>query len=455
MEFNEKLLHEKYFTEALTKIKEIVAIPSYAGTPTKEAPYGQAVLEVLEYAVNLAKSLGFDAYKDPKGKYGYVEYGTGKEIFAILGHLDVVPPGNLDEWKVHPFKPEIINDILYGRGVLDDKGPTIVSLYCLKYLKDHGYQPNRRIRLIFGLTEETTWDSINAYMKQEGTPDFGFTPDGLFPLTYAEKGIVNIDIIGPGLEKIKVSGGDAYNVTCSTAVTENINAELFLKTAQKNKYRVEQKGEQLIIHGTPAHGSRPSDGINAGLRTLLVLNSLNVDHPLINFVGEILQEDTSLRDYFATYDDESGDFTINVGIVKIDEKSSKLGCNIRIPVLTDVEIILEKLRAMVANYGLKIEIEHYDKPLYMPLDSPLVSKLMNIYHEVTGDKKAKPIAIGGGTYARSMPNCVAFGAIFDDATSTEHQYNESIKIKELWQAMLIYVRAISTLGIIDKITKRN
>ncbi|WP_425288780.1 M20/M25/M40 family metallo-hydrolase [Spiroplasma endosymbiont of Acasis viretata] len=138
-------------------------------------------------------------------------------MFAILGHLDVVPPGNLEEWKISPFSPEIINDILYGRGVLDDKGPTIIILYCLKYLKDHGYQPNRRIRVIFGLTEETTWDSINTYIKQEGTPTFGFTPDGMFPLVYAEKGIINLDIIGIGHKSIVINASDAYNVTCSTS----------------------------------------------------------------------------------------------------------------------------------------------------------------------------------------------------------------------------------------------
>lgn len=166
MEFNEKLLKETYFPQALSKIKEIVRIKSFAQTPTKNAPYGVGVDEVLTLVMELGASLGFKTVREFEGKYGYLEFGEGKKIFAILGHLDVVPPGNLDEWKIPTFNPEIIDGILYGRGVLDDKGPTIVILYCLKYLKDHGYVPNRRIRLIFGLTEETKWDSINAYTKE-------------------------------------------------------------------------------------------------------------------------------------------------------------------------------------------------------------------------------------------------------------------------------------------------
>lgn len=446
---NEQLLKDNYFKAAIKAIKAIVSIPSYSSVKTEDAPYGQGVKKVLHYAIDLAKSLGFKTYCDRNNKYGYVEYGQGEEIFAILGHLDVVPPGNLEEWKNPPFQPEIINDILYGRGVLDDKGPTIIVLYCLKYLKDHNYQPKRRIRLIFGLTEETTWDSIKTYMAKEGIPNFGFTPDGLFPLTYAEKGIINLDINGLGDKKIKVNGGDAYNVSCSTCVTENVDLDKFYQLAKAKGYRIEKQNQQVIIYGKSVHGSKPNNGINAGLRTLLILKELGYNHPLINFVSDVLREDTALTKYFGQYDDESGSFTFNVGIVMINEDISKLGCNIRFPVHAKQEVIVNKIKTLLAPYHLTIEIKKYDKPLYIPINSRLVTTLMDVYQEVTKDKITKPIAIGGGTYARSMPNCVAFGAIFDDSTSTEHQYNESISLQDLWQAMLIYVRAISTLGSLD------
>ncbi|WP_342275813.1 Sapep family Mn(2+)-dependent dipeptidase [Spiroplasma endosymbiont of Nebria brevicollis] len=450
MEFNEKLLKDTYFSQAMVKIRDIVKIKSFAQTPTKDAPYGIGVAEVLTFAMELGESLGFTTVRDPKGKYGYLEFGEGEEIFAILGHLDVVPPGNLDEWKIPPFNPEIIDDILYGRGVLDDKGPTIIILYCLKYLKDHGYVPKRRIRVIFGLTEETTWDSINTYMKQEGSPTFGFTPDGMFPLVYAEKGIIDLDIIGAGHNTLNINAGVAYNVTCSTSTISGVDIDNFVKLGKNKKYRIENKDKQVIIHGTPAHGSRPSEGINAGLQSLLLCNELNIKHNLVQFVGEILHEDTALTKYFGDLDDESGSFTINVGIVNIDKKSSILGCNIRIPVKTDLSVVIKRLDMILKPYDLTIKERHYDKPLYMPQDSTIVVELMKIYHEVTGDKKAVPIAIGGGTYARAMDNCVAFGAIFDHLVSTEHQYNESVKVDELWKSMLIYVRAISTLGMLDK-----
>lgn len=283
-------------------------------------------------------------------------------------------------------------------------------------------------------------------MKEEGTPTFGFTPDGMFPLVYAEKGIIDLDIIGPGHQSIIINGGDAYNVTCATSTISGVDVQSFSKIANNKKYRIENNEQQIIIHGKPAHGSRPNEGINAGLRSLLILNEMQINHNLVKFVGDILQEDTSWRNYFGDLDDESGSFTINVGIVEINNKTSKLGCNIRIPVKTDLQEILNRLTKILKPYNLTIKQQHYDKPLYMPQNSTIVVKLMEIYQNVTGDNKAKPIAIGGGTYARAMPNCVAFGAIFDHNNSTEHQYNECISVDELWKSMLIYVRAISTLG---------
>ncbi|WFG99265.1 M20/M25/M40 family metallo-hydrolase [Spiroplasma citri] len=92
--------------------------------------------------------------------------------------MDVVPPGDLNKWEFEPFKPQIKDYKLFGRGSIDDKGFTIINLYALKYLKDHNYHPDYTIRLIFGLTEETDWASIKAYMKTEGVPALGYTPDG-------------------------------------------------------------------------------------------------------------------------------------------------------------------------------------------------------------------------------------------------------------------------------------
>ena len=51
----------------------------------------------------------------------WLKKGSQKPLIVFAGHTDVVPPGNIKDWETDPFKPEIKNDILYGRGASDMK----------------------------------------------------------------------------------------------------------------------------------------------------------------------------------------------------------------------------------------------------------------------------------------------------------------------------------------------
>jgi acetylornithine deacetylase/succinyl-diaminopimelate desuccinylase-like protein len=97
MKIDKQILLKKYFPQALTSLKEIITIPSFAQSPQENAPYGIGAKKVLDYAIDLAQDLGFETYQDPKNRFGFLDYGTGNQTFAILCHLDVVPPGNLDK----------------------------------------------------------------------------------------------------------------------------------------------------------------------------------------------------------------------------------------------------------------------------------------------------------------------------------------------------------------------
>ncbi|GAB3488657.1 succinyl-diaminopimelate desuccinylase [Marinomonas epiphytica] len=70
------------------------------------------------------KALGFTVEEMPFGdvKNFYAKRGTSGPNLCFAGHTDVVPSGPEQEWKVPPFKPEIIDGILYGRGAADMKG---------------------------------------------------------------------------------------------------------------------------------------------------------------------------------------------------------------------------------------------------------------------------------------------------------------------------------------------
>ena len=71
-------------------------------------------------------------------KNSWLRKGKKKPLVVFAGHTDVVPPGNLNEWKTDPFKPKIINNILYGRGASDMKSSIAAMISASqRFIKDN------------------------------------------------------------------------------------------------------------------------------------------------------------------------------------------------------------------------------------------------------------------------------------------------------------------------------
>ena len=85
-------------------LSDLVRIPSVCDEGAEGLPFGPAIDQALRKALEIAGSLGFQTHYGD-GYYGFAEIGEGEEMLGILGHLDVVPPGNLDDWASHPFEP--------------------------------------------------------------------------------------------------------------------------------------------------------------------------------------------------------------------------------------------------------------------------------------------------------------------------------------------------------------
>ncbi|WP_165885010.1 M20 family metallopeptidase [Mycoplasma capricolum] len=447
MKIDEKELISKYFDQALNETMKVVSIPSFLTTPTKDAPYGKGCKEVLDYVIDLANNLGFQTYKDINNKYGFVDYGTGEKLFVILAHLDVVPPGNIEQWVTDPFTPIIKDNKLIGRGTFDDKGPAMMNLFSLKYLKDHNYISSKyKIRLIFGLTEETTWDSINTYINDHGVADLGYTPDGEFPVVYAEKWIADLDIVSNEQTDIQIGGGAAYNVICDTVWYKGPKIKEIQEYLNKNSITTKIEDDKLVVQGKAGHGSLPWYGINAATWLAKSMYENDVHHKITDYLAKDVHLDFNLKNVFGDISDETGELTQNVGIIQIKNKDSKIGLNFRIPVFTNPnQIFIPTLTKYLEKINLSLEVKNIDNSLYVHQDSDLIKKIMKVYQEVTQDYKAKPIAIGGGTYAKAMPNVVAFGAEFDIENSTMHAYNEYVKIDDLKKMLEIYTKAIVLL----------
>ena len=84
--------------------------------------------------------------------------------------------------------------------------------------------------------------------------------------------------------------------------------------------------------------------------------------------------------------------------------------------------------------------------MYVPLDSVLVDTLMAVYQEKTGDTTHLPQSSGGATFARTMKNCVAYGAVFPDSPITFHMENEKMSLRDIFGSMDIYAEAVYRLA---------
>lgn len=432
------------FDKLVKKTLELVGIDSVQSAPCSRSPFGKGVADCLDLVCDTAKQMGMTVHNE-KGYYCTCDIGEG-QTFGILGHIDVVPYDK-DEWSANPLG-EIKDGYLYGRGVLDDKGPMLCCLYAVDNLIKQGYKPKYKIRFIFGGNEESGWKCIEHYNEVDEMPEKGFSPDGDFPVINCEKGLVGYDIsVDMPKKLLSIEGGERGNIVmakCSCVLDMALDV---LPDDDKISVSVNGGKTYITAYGTPAHASTPEKGDNAFWR-------------LMNFLAEnIGGEFKDIRDKFChndgsgagvkLSDEASGKLTFNVGVVngenlpstRLYNRKMHLIVDIRHPVSYTKEQIADMLRE---NLKAEVKVRNFHDPLYIDKDNELVQKLLASYNAVTGEN-ATPITIGGGTYARALKCGVAFGPIFPNQESTIHQTDERVSLGDFKKLYEVYERAIKDL----------
>ncbi len=425
-----------YINSILNDTLKLVAIDSVQAEPSSLSPFGDGVGLCIKEVLSIAKSLGFET-RDEQGYYGTATIGQGEE-FGILGHVDVVPYKD-QTWTKKPLG-EIINGVLYGRGVLDDKGPIMCCLYAVYKLIQEGYTPKKKIKFIFGGNEESGWKCIERYNQIESMPENGFSPDADFPVIFSEKGILHLKVsLDKPEELISISAGARPNMVIDKCLA-TIDREL-PKSIDINISSLTDEGKTNIkTYGMAAHGSTPEKGDNAFLHTLNYLSETlgGVYTKLNNLLSSITGEGLGIN----CEDDKSGALSLNVGVVKIENQRLNLYLDIRYPVTFKFEDILNKVEN--AFSFAKVEIVSHQAPLYVNKEDKLVQTLLKSYNKVMGTN-VEPIAIGGGTYARALKHGVAFGPVFPGKESCAHEADEHFSVEDFEKAFEIYYEAIKTI----------
>lgn len=453
----EALRYEKQFKEDL---KQIVSIPSLRDETTisEKAPFGKACRAALDKMMEIGEKAGFHV-KDIDGYACVIEYGDQEESIGILAHLDIVPIG--DGWTHNPLACEEVDGFMFGRGVLDDKGPLIAGLTAMRILKDHNIQLNKKIQLICGCDEESGMQCMEYYCKHEKLPLMSFTPDAGFPVIYGEKGIMSLKLSCVNDTPImNMFAGERMNVVIGKAdatVKDFDYVDEFNFYLRSNgltgTYENENDVTRIHIDGLSAHASMPWLGVNAGLHVMNFVGSCTQNKKLMT-LSQMLMDVRGYKTQIGIEGVYMGPLTCNAGIIRIDEKEITIVLDIRYPNDTSCEEVTQGMKKAMSETGLDIHVENTSNsnPLFLNPNSEFITTLMDVYKKYSNDSFTPAMTMGGGTYARKLPNCVAFGPEFPHIPESDmiiggpHQADEAINIEQMMISIAIYAAALEALG---------
>ncbi|WP_394924396.1 Sapep family Mn(2+)-dependent dipeptidase [uncultured Robinsoniella sp.] len=389
---------EDHENELIEDITCLVEVPSISSQAKGDIPYGENCQEVIDRFLRMADGYDF-RYENHEYYCCSILFGSGETELGIWGHLDVVPEGR--DWIYPPYTCIRKGDFLIGRGVQDNKGPSVAVLYALRCIRDILGEPAIRYRQILGCQEEAGMQDVSYYLEHHPAPDYSIVADCAFPVCCGEKGICNIRLTSPEISgsMIKIEGGNAENMIPDQA------SAVFGQILQNNRHTVSAMG--ISGHSAFPEGTQNAIGILCGdiLKSGLAEGT---DRKIIEFLECVCRDGYGIGCGIACEDGLSGKLTSSGTIVQTKENRVELHMNIRYPITMNREGILKRLQVSADKYGFQAELLNDSRPNYVDRESPWIQDLCKIYRAVTGDS-GMPYVMGGGTYARNIPNAVGFG----------------------------------------------
>lgn len=445
-----KKLTASYEAEMMENLKAFIAIDSTydESTVDENNPFGKGVSKALQFIADLARKDGFIVNNYDNYLVEILTNELDKNI-TIMAHADIVPVGT--GWPQDPLEMVEKDGFLYARGVADDKGPLLSCYYGLKALRDNNLLGNYQVRFLVGGNEERGSACMEHYFKtlKKKQPTYGFSPDSAYPLTYAEKGIIGFKVKKKvNFPEIKwMKGGVASNAViekCEVLLKEDLNLISYLND-QEADYSYLAKGEEMLLtfNGVAAHGSIPWMGKNAAMAAVKYLGEYykNADFKKLY---ELLNDPRGEGVNAAANSENMGTNSLNVGLFSYENDELEVVINYRHVETVKAEDMINNIKE--ASKPFEIEVEGISPILFYPKDSDLITTLLRVYQEETGDYETEIIASGGGTYAKEADNVVAFGMEYPGHDPKMHGVNENTKREYLVESMGIYAHAIVELG---------
>ncbi|UCF06808.1 MAG: M20 family metallo-hydrolase [bacterium] len=378
---------EGYRDPIITLQTELTALPALG--PTNEGEGEAAKAEYLKGWME--KEIGFDSIEDYNVPDERVPGGYRPNIVAIMkgksdkrriwvmGHLDIVPPGDLNLWDSDPYKVTEKDGKLYGRGVEDNQHGIVTPLFAVKALKELGVAPAYDVGIVLVADEETGSEyGIQHLLKEHDifkkedfilVPDSG-SPDGSM-IEVAEKSI------------------------------------LWLK--------FETKGKQC-------HASTPAEGINAHRAAAHLITRLGRLYETFDQRNEVFEPPIS------TFEPTKKEANVpNINTIPGDDVFY-LDSRIlpEIPVNDVCDEIASIAGEVEKEFGVTITTsspQREDAAPATPSDAPVVEALSASIKGVY-NVESKAIGIGGGTVAAFFRRAGFHAVVWSRIDELAHQPNE-------------------------------
>lgn len=413
--------------EIVNNLCEFVRIPSVADFDQGGYPYGTACASAMDFCAELSRQKGLTVvnheYRCVEAKFS--PDAQGKRL-VIASHADVVP-ADAENNIYPPFGGTVVGDYIVGRGVVDDKGPLIATLYALAFFKEKNIPLKNDIRLVFGSNEEFGMDDVRYYLEKEGQPDWGLAVDDDFPVTNGEKG------------QIQFTLSDKKHASVVSIVSDG------------ERMRMIHDVCTVCREGQSTEERRQSAADNVIVRTLETQKELTADAALGEKLVKLCADTHAELLDLDRQDEVSGRTLLRLYQLRTEGENLVCACDVRLPVSFTTEEALPVLKAAAERMGFALTVTKVNPGYYVQETHPLVSMLIDLYNkeEKTEDK---PYVMGACTYARLFDHGCGFGGgnphevkPFPAGHGAAHGPDEAHNISVLLTAIKMYILGIHAI----------
>lgn len=453
-------------TQAMIRsaLETLISVPSVSQDAPAPHIFGDASAEALDRMLEIADKLGFETENHDYYCGSVLMPGEDpSDEIGIIAHLDVVPA--VEGWRHPRFALTVENGLYIGRGVRDDKGPAVAALAAMYFFKEKHIRLPFTVRLLLGCDEERGMGDLPHFLASHAAPRFSFSPDSVFPVCVGEKGIAEIEInlgaLDAGLLSLK--GGIVSNAVADTAeavLDPSLAEQLRALALPANITLSDRDGKPcLSAAGKSAHAAEPDGSVNA----IVLLAAFLLDSQLLpaesasaqalRFLCGTMVDNHGTGLNIAVSDAATGKLSCVCGMAFMRAGQLIMDCNIRYPASYDTfDPLFARISAAASAAGYQASFLSGSTGYVFSPEKPEIAALTAAFSDMTG-LDANPYTMGGGTYARSFPNTVAFGAAVTEIETAlgpgcggAHERDECVRIEEFNQSAAVFIRALLNLA---------